>query len=123
MMENNSGILSKNIDSKEKSWTFLDGSTRTAVILKTVVIGKGRYLPGWRWSRHAGPMTGKIFQTHIGLIVSGKMNVKSPEGKEKMIGPGDAFEIGPAHDAWVLGDEPCIALDFECLVAHKEKNK
>lgn len=28
------------------------------------------------------------------------------------VGPGDAFEVGPAHGAWVIGEEPCIALDF-----------
>lgn len=31
------------------------------------------------------------------------------------IGPGDAFEVKPGHDAWVLGDETCVALDFEYL--------
>jgi hypothetical protein len=41
------------------------------------------------------------------------MRVKDQTGHEATISPGDAFEIGPNHDAWVVGNEPCIALDFE----------
>jgi hypothetical protein len=40
------------------------------------------------------------------------MMVKDPTGNEVMIGPGEAFEIPAGSDAWVIGDEPCIALDF-----------
>ncbi len=104
------------IDKKQKlSWTFLDGSKRVAVVLETVAIGKGRYLPGWRWSKHVGAMTGKKAEAHVGYVISGRMKIKEPSGKESMVGPGDAFEIRPGHDAWVVGDQPCIALDFEYL--------
>lgn len=33
------------------------------------------------------------------------------DGTEVDLGPGDAFEVGPGHDAWVKGDEVCVALD------------
>lgn len=102
----------KNLDSKDLSWTFLDGSTRTAVELGSVFIGRGTYLPGWRWSVHVKEQTGKESETHIGYILSGSMGIKSPDGTEVVLGPGDAFETPPNHDAWVVGDEPCIALDF-----------
>ena len=95
--------------------TFLDGSRRTVVILDSVAIGHGEYLPGWRWSVHVGPQTGKDAEAHIGYVLAGQMMVHGPDGAEAKVGPGDAFEIGPRHDAWVVGDEPCIALDFEHL--------
>jgi hypothetical protein len=101
------------------SWTFLDGSIRTAVILDTVVIGKGEYRPGWRWSTHVGAMTGKKSEAHIGYILSGEMMIKGPDGKEMKVSSGDAFEIKPNHDAWVIGNNPCVALDF-CYI-HKKK--
>lgn len=41
------------------------------------------------------------------------MAVKSADGKELLLGPGDLFEVDPNHDAWVVGDLPCFALDFE----------
>lgn len=110
-----SEIIAKNLSDNEKSWTFLDGSKRTAVILGSVAIGRGTYLPGWRWSEHVGRMTGKTSQAHIGYIISGSMVVVGADGEQVTVGPGDAFEVGPGHDGWVVGDEPCVALDFEHL--------
>jgi uncharacterized cupin superfamily protein len=85
------------------------------VILNSVAIGRGEYRPGWRWSKHAGPQTGKESAGHIGYIVSGHMVIQTADKQQTRVGEGDAFEVGPGHDAWVVGDEPCIALDFEHL--------
>jgi hypothetical protein len=43
------------------------------------------------------------------------MAVQSADGQEAVVGAGEAFEVGAGHDAWVLGDAPCVALDFEHL--------
>jgi len=40
------------------------------------------------------------------------MIIQAEDGSKNEVGPGDFFEVGPNHDAWVIGDEPCIALDF-----------
>jgi hypothetical protein len=109
------GALAKSLDNGDNSWTFLDGSKRTAVILASVAIGRGEYRPGWRWSSHVGAQTGKTSMAHIGYVVSGRMAVRGADGKEITVGPGEAFEVGPGHDAWVVGDKPCVALDFEHL--------
>lgn len=92
--------------------TFLDGSTRSHTMLTTVAVGYGTYKPGWRWSRHAGPQTGKPAENHIGYVLSGTLMVRDPEGYEARVDAGDAFELGPGADAWVAGDIPCVALDF-----------
>ena len=96
----------------DTSWTFLDGSGRSAVNLRSAYIGLGCYRPGWRWSEHVGRQTGKASEAHIGYVISGKMCVRASDGTEAHIGPGEAFEVHPGHDAWVVGDEPCLALDF-----------
>ena len=103
----------KNLDPGDKSWTFLDGSKRSAAILGSVAIGLGHYLPGWRWSIHVHKQTGKTSEAHIGCILSGHMTIRSVDGSQVTVGPGDAFQVLPGHDAWVTGNEPCIALDFE----------
>jgi hypothetical protein len=33
-------------------------------------------------------------------------------GTQGRVEPGDAFEIPPGHDAWVIGDEPCTIVEF-----------
>ena len=38
--------------------------------------------------------------------------VRGSDGRDVTVSPGEAFEATPEHDAWVLGDEPCVALDF-----------
>jgi class 3 adenylate cyclase len=37
------------------------------------------------------------------------------DGTELELGPGDVFEIPPGHDAWVIGDEPWVSVDFEAM--------
>jgi len=104
--------LAKGLDTGDRSWTFLDGSRRTVVILESVAIGRGEFLPGWRWSLHVGQQTGKSSMAHIGYVLSGRMAVRGADGKEITVGAGAAFEVGPGHDAWVVGDEPYVSLHF-----------
>ena len=113
-------IVAKNIISSEQSRRFLDGSVRQTIQLKSAVIGLGTYQPGWKWSLHAGVQTGKPSENHIGYIVSGHMIVRDSDGVELEIGPGDGFEVMPGHDAWVIGNEPCVALDFADTTNNKQ---
>ena len=95
--------------------TFIDGSKRCVTKLSSVTIRRGVYNPGWRWSAHAGQQTGKESARHMGWVQSGRMMVHTASNNEVEVGPEDFFEVGPGHDAWVVGNEPCIALDFEPL--------
>ena len=46
-----------------------------------------------------------------GNCVSGRMTMRSDDGTEVTIEPGDVFVLEPGHDAWTIGDEPCILMD------------
>ena len=111
-MSSPEGIDAKSLDSPDATWTFLDESERAAVNLGQVAVGRGSYRPGWRWSQHVRPLSGKDSAEHIGYVISGRMRVRAKDGREVEVGPGGAFIAAPGHDAWVVGDEPCIALDF-----------
>jgi hypothetical protein len=39
------------------------------------------------------------------------MTVRSDDGTELTIGAGDVFLLEPGHDAWTVGDQPCVLFD------------
>jgi hypothetical protein len=108
-----SEIVKKNIELDGQSRTFLDGSRRSVVTFGSALIGYGEYRPGWRWSKHAGAQTGRTSEVHLGVILSGQLVVRGADGVEMLAGPGEAFEAQPGHDAWVVGEAACVALDFD----------
>ncbi len=70
--------------------------------------------PGWKWSADVAPIAGtKSCQVaHLGYAISGRMVIRMDDGTEAEIGPGDFFKIDPGHDAWVVGSESCVLIDF-----------
>ena len=111
-MEEPRSVEAKSLDSPDAAWAFLDESERVVVQLRHAEIGRGVYRPGWRWSEHVQPLSGRESEEHIGYVISGRMAVRAKDGTEVEVGPGEAFIAAPGSDAWVLGDEPCVALDF-----------
>lgn len=75
---------------------------------------RGVFEPGWKWSEHVGPIAGtKSCQArHLGYIVSGRMKIVMDDGTEADVAPGDFIEVEPGHDAWVVGEQPCVVVDF-----------
>lgn len=75
---------------------------------------RGVFEPGWKWSQDVAPIAGtKSCQApHLGYVVSGRMRIRMEDGAEEELGPGDIFKIGPGHDAWVVGSEACVMVDF-----------
>lgn len=76
-----------------------------------------RYDPGWRWSKDIKPVAGtqSCQFHHVGVTLSGRLRVQMQDGVELEVGPGEVFEFPPGHDAWVVGDEPWISVDFEAM--------
>ena len=107
-----SDLVSAELSAMDGARRFLDGSERATVELPSATVGRGSYQPGWRWSVHAGRQTGRASERHLGLIESRRMAVRAADGTEVIFGPGSVFEVGPGHDAWVVGNEPCVAWDF-----------
>ena len=105
-------ITTKSLETPDARRFFLDQSRRDVVTLSSVAIGRGVYRLGWKWSVHVGPISGTESQHHVGCVLSGRMVIRGADGREVLVGPGDAFEVSPGHDAWVVGEEPCVALGF-----------
>jgi quercetin dioxygenase-like cupin family protein len=54
-------------------------------------------------------------------VISGRMRVRMDDGTEKEVVPGDAAVIPPGHDAWVIGNEPCVSIDFTAGATYGKK--
>jgi uncharacterized cupin superfamily protein len=58
-------------------------------------------------------VSGELCQVnHFGYCVSGRMHARMADGTEIDFGPGEVAMIPAGHDGWVVGDEPCVFLDF-----------
>ncbi len=53
----------------------------------------------------------------MGTISSGQLHVVHTDGTETDLGAGDAYVVEPGHDAWVVGDQPCVCLEFDSKAA------
>jgi Cupin domain len=104
----------KSFDSPDENRPFADKGGAAAVALGGGTALKGTFEPGWRWSEHVKPLaqTDSCQAAHLGYVLSGRMHVVMDDGTEGECGPGDAVSIPPGHDAWTVGDEPCVLVDF-----------
>jgi hypothetical protein len=77
-------------------------------------IGRLILQPGWRWSSDVGPIAGteSCLAPHFQYHVQGRLGVRMDDGTEFVAGPGDVTSLPQGHDAWVVGDEPVIVVDW-----------
>jgi hypothetical protein len=80
-----------------------------------ITFGRTTLRPGWRWSKHVRPLvdTERCEFHHVGFQASGRLVVEDRDGVQLEIGPGDVFDTPPGHDAWVVGEEACVIVDFQ----------
>jgi hypothetical protein len=112
------GITAKSFDSADEVRT--PDKTRMEVVdLGGVKAARLTAQPGWRWSECIKPVVGgdRCQARHVGVIVSGTMHVVHDDGTEAEATPGNAYVIEPGHDAWVVGDEPVVAFEFDSSTA------
>ncbi len=76
-------------------------------------------MPGWKWSEHVKPKVGTDLcqGAHFQYVISGRVMVEMADGTQIEIGPGDVNMLPAGHDAWVLGDEDCVVVDWGGLDA------
>lgn len=84
---------------------------------------RATFEPGWKWSECIKPVAGtdSCQAPHVNYVISGRMKVVMDDGSEMEMGPGDAADIPPGHDAWVIGNEPCVAIDFAAGKVYAKK--
>ena len=77
-------------------------------------IGRLVFEPGWRWSEDVKPIaqTASCEAPHFQYHVSGELAIAMDDGTEFVARPGDVTSLPSGHDAWVVGDEPVVVVDW-----------
>jgi class 3 adenylate cyclase len=89
-------------------------ATSTQVRLAQTVITRHVLQPGWSWEEHAKPVVGTASCElyHRGVVLSGRMGIRTDEGEELVVGPNHVFDLPPGHVTWVEGDEELVMVDW-----------
>ena len=103
----------KSFAAPDETRTF-DKGRLDLVTLGGVSFGRGTFQPGWRWSSSVKPLakTASCEVPHLQYHVAGRLGVLMDDGTEAVFGPGDVSLLPPGHDAWVVGNEPFVTVDF-----------
>jgi hypothetical protein len=81
-------------------------------------IGRATFEPGWKWSTSVQPLvkTKSCEAPHFQYHVSGTIRVLMDDGTQLDCKAGDVSLLPSGHDAWVVGNEPAIVVDFQGMV-------
>jgi class 3 adenylate cyclase len=89
------------------------GETSQVRLARTVV-SRHVLQPGWSWEEHAQPSVGTTSCElyHRGVVLSGRMGIRTDEGEELLLGPNQVFDLPPGHVTWVEGDDVLVMVDW-----------
>ena len=77
-------------------------------------IGRLTLQPGWRWSEHVKPIAGTdlCLAPHFQYQVQGTLRIRMGDGTELETHAGNVTAVPEGHDAWVVGDQPVVLVDW-----------
>jgi hypothetical protein len=107
-------IQTKNLNQPDETRT-MPNTTIDVVSFGDLALMKVTRQPGWQWSKDMKPIakTESCQVAHFLYGISGRLHTRMDDGTEGEIGPGEVQRLSPGHDAWVVGDEPFVGLDFQ----------
>jgi hypothetical protein len=115
----------KSLDSSPDETRSFEKGKIDLANLGDVTIGRGVLEPGWSWEKCVKPIvkTNSCQAPHTQYFVSGRLKVVMDDGSEEEFGPGDTGVIPPGHNAWVIGNDPVVAIDFTGLKDYAKGGK
>jgi len=113
MSTTTTGAETKTFATPDETRTFERGQVDLVDIAGTQ-IGRLTLQPGWRWSQHVKPIAGTELceAPHFQYHVQGTLRIKMADGTEFDTHAGDVTALPHGHDAWVVGDEPVVLVDW-----------
>jgi hypothetical protein len=122
-MPSSSKMEVKHLNNPDETRKFEKGKL-DLVKIGGAMVGRGKFEPGWKWSKHVKPIakTDSCEAPHFQYHVSGTLHVVMNDGTEKDIGPGEISMLPSGHDAWVVGNEPVVVVDFQGMVDYAKQS-
>ena len=114
----------KSLNAPEEVRKFDKGKVEL-VNIGGATIGRAVFEPGWKWSTSVKPVvnTKSCEAPHFQYHVSGTLRVVMDDGTEKELKAGDVSLLPSGHDAWVVGNEPAVVVDFQGMVDYAKASK
>jgi hypothetical protein len=81
----------------------------------TLRVGRVVYPPGFRWSTHLKALVGTDLceHAHVGMLARGRVQGTYADGCAFDFTAPRVLVIEPGHDAWVVGSEPAVLIQFD----------
>ena len=110
-------IGKRSMSKPDEKRTFEKGKVEL-ITLGDVTFGRATLEPGWKWSTCVKPIAKTVScdAPHFQYHASGVLRIKMDDGTEFDCRGGEISLIPPGHDAWVVGNEPVIIVDFQGMV-------
>jgi hypothetical protein len=107
----------KSFDKPDEVRTFPKGRLEL-VSVGGATVGRAVFEPGWKWSESVQPLakTKSCEAPHFQYHVEGVLVVLMDDGTRLECKPGDVSLLPSGHDAWVLGNEPAVVVDFQGMI-------
>ena len=107
----------KSLNGPDEIRTFDKGKLEL-INIGGATVGRATFQPGWKWSESVKPLvnTKSCEAPHFQYHLSGTLRVLMDDGTQADLKAGDVSLLPPGHDAWVVGDEPVVVVDFQGMV-------
>jgi len=88
-------------------------------------VGRAVFEPGWKWSTSVQPLvnTESCEAPHFQYHVSGVLRILMDDGAEFDCRPGEVSLLPSGHDAWVVGNEPAVVVDFQGMIDYAKSHE
>lgn len=87
---------------------------KETVVLEGVSVTRVTFDVGAKWSNdlkeYAG--TNSCQLPHVAIVLSGTLRVVMDDGSQQDFSKNDVMLLPPGHDAWSVGNEPCVFVEF-----------
>ena len=122
-MEKKAGLIAKSMSTPDEVRTFDKGKVEI-VNVDGRMVGRATFMPGWKWSESVKPLakTKSCEAPHFQYHVSGTLRIKADDGTVRDCKAGDVSMLGSGHDAWVVGDEPAVVVDFQGMIDYAKES-